>query len=251
MRTSPQVPPPTPALSQVFDWPRGDRAERRARRRGPRAAQSSRARRARFGERASSRPLSASWRRQTGPFAIRPRSAMSEAATESGPVRFNRSAPVGPPRGNHKTVNALAQELSDVAPLERLDDRKRETVETVIRENANGHRAHPMQALRQIVRPIPGGFRRGRYSLAGLLAQASNVVQGFGDRADADIGRARDVADGGVRARIAVLASILTAGGSGRLFSRAVRIQCSFHRAACEPRRRNIVARADKRARRE
>ena len=68
--------------------------------------------------------------------------------------RFNRRASVGPPCSDHETVNALAQELSDVAllahgivggvahengdavieqtPFERLDDRKREASEAVV-----------------------------------------------------------------------------------------------------------------------
>ena len=59
-----------------------------------------------------------------------------------------------------------------------------------------------MQALRQIVRAVADGFRGGRDSFAGLLAQAAIVVQRLGDRADADIGRARDVVDGRGRARV-------------------------------------------------
>ena len=97
--------------------------------------------------------------------------------------RLDRRALIGPSRGDHEPINALAQELSNVVPLargivgrvahedgdaiieqaslQRLDDRKREPAEAVIGENANRHRARPMQALRQILRAIPNGFRRG------------------------------------------------------------------------------------------
>src|SRR5271166_5602663 len=53
----------------------------------------------------------------------------------------------------------------------------------------------------RIVRTIADGVRRGGDSLAGLPTQAAIVVERFGDSADADIGCARDVADGRVRAR--------------------------------------------------
>jgi hypothetical protein len=72
-----------------------------------------------------------------------------------------------------------------------------------------------MQALREIVRAISDGFRHSRDSRAGLLPQAANVVQSFGDRANANIGRARDIVDGGGRTRVGVLAPILAVGGSG------------------------------------
>ena len=90
--------------------------------------------------------------------------------------RLDRRAPVGPPRGDDEAVDALAEQLIDMpalahgivggvahedgdavigqAPLERLDDRKREAAEAVVGENADRHRARPMQALRQIVRPV-------------------------------------------------------------------------------------------------
>ena len=140
----------------------------------------------------------------------------------------------------HGIVGCVTHEDRDAvigqAPLKRLDDRKREAAEAVVGENANRHRARPMQALRQIVRPVVDRFRRSRDSFASLLTQAAIVVQGFRDRADADIRGARDIADSRVRARGSVLASSHASGWSDRLFSHAVRIQCSFHRAAGEPR---------------
>ena len=118
----------------------------------------------------------------------------------------------------HGIVGGVAHEDGDAvigqAPLERLDDRKREAAEAVIGENADRHRARPMQALRQIVRAIADGFRHSRDSFAGLLAQAANVVQSLGDRANADIGRARDIVDGRGRTRVGNLAPILALGGS-------------------------------------
>ena len=65
----------------------------------------------------------------------------------------------------HGIVGRVAHEDGDAvvgqAPLKRLDDRKREAAEAVVGENANRHRARPMQALRQIVRTIADRFRRG------------------------------------------------------------------------------------------
>jgi hypothetical protein len=95
---------------------------------------------------------------------------------EAARGRDDRRALVGAPRGDDQSVDPLAEQLFDVpalaqrivgrvahedgdaaieqAPLERLDDRKGETAETVGRQDADRHRARAMQALGEIVRPI-------------------------------------------------------------------------------------------------
>ena len=87
--------------------------------------------------------------------------------------RLDRLAPVGAARRDDEAVDALAEQLLDVAalalgivggvahedrdavigqaPLHRLDDRKAEAAETVVREHADRHRARAVQALREIV----------------------------------------------------------------------------------------------------
>ena len=132
--------------------------------------------------------------------------------------RLDRSAPVGPPRGDHETVNALAQELIDVAalahgivggvahedgdavigqaPLERLDDRKREAAEAVIGENANRHRARPMQALREIVRAIVDRLGDLENLGARFGAEPPIGVERLRDRSDRHARESRHIADG-------------------------------------------------------
>src|ERR1700722_18761659 len=132
--------------------------------------------------------------------------------------RLDRSAPVGPPRGDHETVNPLAQELVDMAPLargivggvahedgnavieqaplERFDDRKGEPAEAVIRENADRHRARSMQALCEIVRPIVDSL--GDFKDLGPCfgAEPAIGVERLRGGSDRDAGESRDVVDG-------------------------------------------------------
>src|SRR6185437_8880450 len=83
---------------------------------------------------------------------------------------------VRPAGGDHQPIDPLAEQLVEVSPLalrivggvahedgdavvrqpilECLDDREREPPEAVVGEDADRHRLRPVQALRQIVRPI-------------------------------------------------------------------------------------------------
>ena len=171
--------------------------------------------------------------------------------------RLDRGAPVGPPRGDHETVDPLAEKLIDMAPLaqrvvggvahedrhamieqaplERLDDRESKPSETVVGKDADRHRPRPMQALRQIVRPVAEVSRGGRDPFAGLPTQAAVVVERFGNGAYADIGSPRDVADGWVCARVSVLASIHAVDRSRRRLTRAARIRGHFNAPLVNP----------------
>ena len=57
-----------------------------------------------------------------------------------------------------RIVGGVAHEdrhaMIEQAPLERLHDRESKPSETVVGQNADRHRPRPMQALRQIVRPV-------------------------------------------------------------------------------------------------
>ena len=97
-------------------------------------------------------------------------------------------------------VGGVAHEDGDAvieqAPLERLDDRKREPAEAVVGENANRHRARPVQALRKIVRPIVDRLGDLENLGARFGAEPPIGVERLRDRSDRHAGKPRDVADG-------------------------------------------------------
>ena len=130
----------------------------------------------------------------------------------------DRRALVDAPRGDDQSVDPLAEQLFDVpalaqrivgrvahedgdaaieqAPLERLDDRKGETAETVGRKDADRHRARAMQALGEIVRAIVERLGGVEHLGSRFGAEAAAGVHRLGGRADRHAGEPRDVAKG-------------------------------------------------------
>ena len=131
---------------------------------------------------------------------------------------LDRFAPIDPPRRHDESVDPFAEQLIDVpplaqrivggvahedgdavieqAPLDRCDDRKAEPAEAVGREDADGHRTRPMQALREIIRAKAEVLGGGDDALAGFLAQSALVVERLGHGPDADLRPPRDVVNG-------------------------------------------------------
>ena len=150
--------------------------------------------------------------------------------------RFDRLAPVGAASGGDEAVDALAQQLLDVAPLprrivggvahedgdsvveqapfKRRDDRKGETAVAVVRQDADRHRAGAMQALGQIVRPVVDLLGDPQHLGSRLVFQPAIGVQRLGRRADRHAGEPRDVADRARGGRAGVLVGHGTVGGA-------------------------------------
>ena len=115
-------------------------------------------------------------------------------------------------RSRERIVGGVAHEDGDAVveqpPLQRFDDRKGETAETVVRQNADRHRARAMQALREIVRAVVDFLRDLQNLRARFRAQATIGVERLGGRADGDAGEPGDVADGAAPVRRTLLAGV-------------------------------------------
>ena len=119
---------------------------------------------------------------------------------------LDRFAPVDAPGGDHETIDALAEQLVDMAPLARRivggvahedrnaviehapldcgDDWKAEPAKAVGRENPNGHRPSAMQALGEVVGAIADRFRDPENLRARFRTQPTARVERLGRGSD-------------------------------------------------------------------
>ena len=128
----------------------------------------------------------------------------------------DRRALVDAPSGDDQSVDPLAEQLLEVAafarrivggvahedgdavieqaPLQRLDDRKGETAETVGRQDTDRHRARAMQALGEIVRPVVERLGDLEHLGPRFGAEPAAGVERLRGGSDRHAGRLRDIA---------------------------------------------------------